>query len=306
MARYCRREKIDIVQTFFVDGNIFGTLGAHRGGCPVIISSRRNIGHWQKTRDVAILKFLRRYTDYYIANSNAAATETIRKEHVPEGRIRVIYNGMNLNRIASITAEMRKKQRELWKIDADEFIIGAVANLRSVKNIDLLVMAAAAVVREFPKVHFVVVGEGPDRESLERLIAAQNLKENFILAGQFHDVVPCLAAFDAAVLTSSYESFSNSLIEYMAAGLPIAATNVGGNAEAICDGREGVLFPAGDVDNLIKALRSLMTNRDLACQMAENAKRKAFREYSQESYISNHEQFYSQVLNEVGPNEEIA
>ncbi|SYZ73066.1 putative Glycosyl transferase group 1 [Candidatus Zixiibacteriota bacterium] len=303
MAAFCRTEKIDIVQTFFVDANIFGTVGAHRGGCPVIISSRRNIGHWQKSIDVAILRFLRRFTNYYIANSRAAAVVTIRNEHIQEKRVRVIYNGINLDHIASITPEMRFKQRNLWKIKEERYVIGSIANLRQVKNIDLLIAAAANIVREFPEVHFVVVGEGPERDTLGELIEEKKISGNFTLAGSYQDVIPCLAAFDAAVLTSSHESFSNSLIEYMAAGLPIAATSVGGNIEAICNGREGILFPAGNVDKLTEALRDIITNHELARHLGENAKNKAYHEYSREGFLKNHEQFYMQALREVGTNE---
>jgi len=294
-ANICRKLKFDIVQTFFVDANIFGTIGATIGGCRNIISSRRNIGHWHNRKFVVVLRWLQNWTDYYLANSSATADLTISVEHVNPKKVKVIYNGLNLARFGKIDSELRSEQRKIWNIADDELLIGTVAHLREIKNIDLLIKSAAKLSSRFSKLRFVVVGEGLDRRRLENLIKELGLTNRFLLAGDYLNIVPCLAAFDIAVLTSKAESFSNSLIEYMAAGLPIIATNVGGNPEAITHGKSGFLFPNDDEKMFTELLKSLIENGSLAREMGRNAKDEAFNKYDMKSCIANHAEFYSTI-----------
>src|SRR5262249_49168284 len=132
--------------------------------------------------------------------------------------------------------------------------IGAVANLRRVKNIDGLVRAAAAVCRADPRARFEVAGEGVERPSLEQQIQQAGLADRFRLRGAVPDVPGFLATLDIAVLCSHSESMSNALLEYMAAGRAIITTDVGCNARVIRNGIDGLIVPPGDDSALERAI----------------------------------------------------
>lgn len=290
-----RKHRFDIVQTFFVDANIFGTVAARLAGVRHVISSRRNAGYWQTPLHRWILRRLRVWTRHYLCNSQAVRAQTIETEGVDPSRVAVIYNGLDLDRFAQISEEMRTHQRAAWGIKPDEVLVGAVANLRPVKNLEALIEAIAHLAEEFPRLKGVVVGEGDQREPLQKPIDDRNLTNRFLLAGSCQDIVPCLAAFDVAVLTSHSEGFSNALIEYMAAGLPVAASRVGGNAEAIEDGRTGVLFDLDDSSALSTAIRTLLTNPTRAADLGKAARSAAHGLYDEEVCLRRHEEYYGRI-----------
>lgn len=298
LGKYLKENRIDIVQTFFVDGNIVGTFGAICAKTPIVVSSRRNLGHWHGPVHIALLKYLQKRTDYYLANSKAVIAKTIDKEAARPDQMHLIYNGLDLARFSRITPELRAQKRAEWGIGQHELLVGSVANLRDVKNLDLLVMAASAMKSEIPHLKWVIVGDGPDRERLTGLLTQHGLTDRFLLPGRAVDVIPSLAAMDIAVLCSASESFSNSLIEYMAAGLPVIASDVGGNREAITHGESGMLFPSGDQPRFNELVRQLVNDRALSDRFASTAKAAAYQKYSIQKYVAEHEAFYRRVYQE--------
>ncbi|MFH1373865.1 MAG: glycosyltransferase [bacterium] len=294
--RLIRDEKIDIVQTFFVDGNWFGTIGAHLAKCPVIISSRRNMGDWHSQLKVSLLRFLKKWTTGYLANSEAAAQKTVTAEGVSRDQITVIHNGLNQNRYRSLTDDVRRQQRLEWRVAEDEILIGTVANLRPVKNVASLIRSAATLCRQLPSLKFVVVGDGGDRPQLQDLIDSLSLSDRFHLVGRSTDIPTCLAAFDVAVMCSSFESFSNALIEYMAAGLPIVASDVGGNSEAISHEKNGLLYAVEDKQGLTAGLNRLLTDKELSVRLGQAAKESAATGFRVEACINAHQQFYTDLV----------
>ncbi len=296
-AKFCRSAQIDIVQTFFTDSNIIGTIGSRLSNKrPAVVSSRRNIGYWQRPRDIRILRLLRHWTNFYLGNSQAAIRSAIEIERIAKEKTHVIYNGIDLEEFQRMDPALRRLQREKWNISESHILIGAIANLRTVKNISLLIDAAARLIPKFPQLRFVVVGDGPERKNLEQQIGNLGLNNRFHLTGAAKDVIAWLAAFDIAVLPSSSESFSNSLLEYMAARLPIVASDVGGNSEAITHNLEGFLCPPGDSEGLAKAIGKLLNDPGLARRFADSGYRKACRLFSFPICIENHEKFYRAVI----------
>ncbi len=298
-----KEKHFDIVQTFFKDGNIFGTVAARYAKCPVVISSRRNTGYWHNSRHIRILRFLRRWTTVYLANSQAAAFSTCEIEQVPLEKTAVLYNALDLDRFMQLDPDQRHRQREEWGVGEGEILIGAVANLRRVKRLDSLIEAAAVLNKEFANLKFVIVGEGPLHEELQQYIYHQGVWELFKLAGRHDDVVPCLAAFDIGVLCSEGESFSNSLIEYMAAGLPVVASDVGGNSEAIEHEINGLLYSAEDPNGLADCLKQIIQNPSLADTLGKQAREKAFSSYERNVILRQHEDFYERLVKESGREE---
>lgn len=296
--RLCLVTPFDLVQTFFVDGNLFGTLGAALAGRPAVISSRRNIGHWHDRTQVALLRWLGRWTDYYLANSRAVAERTVTVEGAAPDRVIVIQNGLELEDPALIPPARRRDQRAAWGVADDELLVGTVANLRSIKNLPEFVSAAGRLAARLPHVRFVVVGEGPDRPDLEARIAAAGLSDRFLLAGRMLDVRPALAAFDIGVQCSLAESSSNSLIECLAAGLPVAASDIPGNAEAVVHEESGLLYSVGQPEALAGALARLAGDTGLRGRLGAAARRVAMETYAMNRCLERHAAFYRRVVAE--------
>lgn len=289
------REKFDIVQTYFTDANIAGVITAKLAGVKTILASRRNTGDRLSALQLKALRFLVRYTTKYIANSQAIANTTCEVEGATPEQIEVIYNGMYLERFKSISPPMRARQRAQWQVGENEILIGIVANLRPVKNIESLILSAAILTKKFSNLKFIGVGEGPHRQILHEQIDSLNLSDRFKLVGRYDNIIPCLSAFDIGVLCSKAEGFSNSLIEYMAAGLPIVASDVGGNVEAVGHGKTGLIYSLNNPHGLTDALSQLIEKRQFASDMAAQARKEAFDTYDVFAYIKNHEDFYGEM-----------
>ncbi len=297
-ARFCRAQKIDIVQTFFRDGNLAGTLWAHKARVGVIIASRRNIGsgYWHNRREIAILRYLKRYTTHYITNSDAAAEETSRVEGVEPSRITVIGNGLDIDAYPLPDAQQAAEIKQSWGFTDDTPIIGAVANLRPVKNLPFLVRAAARIVRQRPEVGFVALGEGDQRTELQEMIDEHDLTDKFVLPGKSDNVARDLAGFDIAVLCSHRESLSNSLMEYMATGRAIIASDVGGNRELISSDDLGFIYPADDEAAFDRCVLRLLDDDGLRDRIGHTARAEASRQFSFDTVMGQLETLYESLV----------
>ena len=294
-----KNEQFDIVQTFFVDANIAGVIAARLAGVKTVVAGRRNSGDNLSSLQINVLRLLRRWTTNYLANAQAVAKTTAAMEGVDPGKIEVIYNGMNLERFASLTPELRAGQRAEWGIADNETLIGLIANLRPVKNIEGLIRAASELTKEFSHLRFIVVGEGPHRDKLQTMINSAGISERFHLVGSYNDVIPCLSAFDISVLCSKAEGFSNSLIEYMAAGLPVVASDVGGNSEAIQHNQTGLIYNPTNPTSLTQSLKQLIENKEQAKAMGVLARKAAMAKYSVAVYNENHRKYYIKLIEKI-------
>ena len=291
-----RERKFDIVQTFFLDANLFGTIAARMAGIKNVVSSRRNIGYWHTSFYRTMLRILRRWTPYYLANSKAVLDVSLEAEGIAPENITVIYNGLDLSQFEDIDESIRLKQRHAWGVADNELLVGTVANLRPVKNIPSLISAATRLTKEHADLKFVVVGEGPDREQLQQQIDSARLADRFRLVGAHNNIVPCLAALDVGVQCSKSESFSGSLVEYMAAGLPIVASAVGGNVEAISHEHTGLLYDVRDPDGLTSSISALLSDQEKGLQYGEAARKAAFIDYSEDACVKAHERYYTDIM----------
>lgn len=291
-----RRIGFDLVQTFFFDGTVAGTLFARLCGVEAIVASKRNIGHWQSHQHRLVLRALGRWTNRYLANSEAVRTSIAQAERFPESKIAVVHNCVSpefLNRLRNVRREVARKD---LGFAAEDTVVTSVANLRPVKKVDSMVEAAAAVVRQHPRVRFVVLGDGPERSKLESLIHARRLGDRFQLAGAVPDVWRYLVASDIAVHCSMAEGLSNSLIEYLAAGLPVVAASVGGNPEAIEHEVSGLLYPGERGSDLAGSICRLLEDRGLAHRIGARAHRVARERFGLTRCVAATESFYEDLV----------
>lgn len=292
--RMNRKEGFDIVQTTFWDSMLFGTIAARVSGCPTVVYSRRSLGYWKTWEKTALMKVARLGITHYITNSEPVKDEIVKKDGVAPERISVIANGIDLDAFDREPSSSRAETRSGWGFGEDNLVIGGVSTLRPVKQVVTLINAAASLIREFPHLRFVWVGSGAVAEHRE-MAASLGLGDRFIFPGPSRTVPRVLAGMDIAVQTSATESLSNSLLEYMAAGLPIAASDVGGTKHAIIDGRTGLLFDPDKPGALEDSLRRMIQDPDLRGTMGNSARSAAHSRFSKEVMIRSHEELYSRL-----------
>lgn len=295
VRRYLLENDISLVQTYFDDAYIVGALAGKLAGIPVI-SCRRNLGpaFWGRSGYLRAFRVLHRLVAQFLVNSEATGKAIVTSEGIPPGKIQVIYNGLDLSRFEGITEQRRCAERFTLGVSDEQILIGMVSHLRREKNLELFVDAAAALYSRFPQTRFAILGDGSYRPILESYVASRKLSQVMSLPGSVPDVVPYLAAFDIGVLTSDGESFSNAIIEYMAAGLPVVATGVGGTVEALRE--HGFLFPPNDLNKLVSVLTYLIGDKLSRLAAGTNGRIEATRKYSISRMVTAHEELYSRYL----------
>jgi sugar transferase (PEP-CTERM/EpsH1 system associated) len=218
-----------------------------------------------------------------------------RRTGFPAKRISVIHNGVDGRRFFPDPMARARVRQEL-NITEDEFCIGCVGNLLPVKAHMVLLQAIEHLAGTCKDWRLILLGEGPERPRLEAFIESHpDWKGRVHLPGTSDRVPELLNAMDVYVLPSLSEGISNSLLEAMSTGLPVIATDAGGNPEVVIDGESGWLFPVGDAGRLAGRLALLRTQRDLRTQLGHEARRRVQAGFSIEAMTGNYERLYESV-----------
>lgn len=219
-----------------------------------------------------------RRTDEIIAVSEPLRRHMADALGLAEGRVRVIPNGVSVERFAG--GAPQPGLRESLGIPPDATVVGNVARFHPVKNHALLVDAFARLRRQRPDAFLLLVGDGPSRPAVEARIASLGLESRVRITGLVRDPAPLFPVMDLFVLSSHTEGTSISLLEAMASGVPVIATAVGGNPALLADGRCGSLTPPGDTDSLAGAMLRVLTDRGLRERLVREARRRVADHYS--------------------------
>jgi glycosyltransferase involved in cell wall biosynthesis len=295
MATTLRRYEIRIVQTVFFDATCVGVIAAWLARVPVIISSRRDLGFWYTSSQLRMLKRLHKLSGHVLVNSESVRGIVSEKEGIPGEDAHVIPNGLDPE-MFECDGEPVQIKAELG-IEPDEPVDGIVANLnREVKRVDLFIEAAPTVVQTHPNTRFVIVGKGHLRQSLEEQCRDLGIADKVVFTGGRNDVHRLLHAFDVGVNCSDSEGFSNAVIEYMFAGIPVVASDVGGNAELVTGETDGLLFPCGDHDSLAHCINRLLADPDERCRFRDKARRTAFDQFTADRMVQRHMGYYDDLL----------
>ncbi|MBC7900709.1 MAG: glycosyltransferase [Saprospiraceae bacterium] len=272
-VQFIRENEIDIVHTHDFYTNIFGILAARIAGVKLKIASKRETAQMRSRAQKLIERFVFSMSDAIVANS-AAVKQYLTGDGIPQDKIKMIWNGLDLKRL-TIREPSRTKICETLCLPIDDRIkfITLVANLRhTVKNQSMFLRAARNVLEDFPDAHFVIAGEGELKTDLENLTKELQIEKNMHFVGRCAIIPELLSISYIGVLTSFAEGFSNSILEYMAAGLPVVATRVGGAAEAIVDGETGFLVESDDDKTMAKCLAELLADEDKATRFGEKGR----------------------------------
>jgi glycosyltransferase involved in cell wall biosynthesis len=287
-ARFLRRERFDVLQAFFPDSCYFGLPAAWLAGVRHRIRTRNNLGHWLTPLHRTLGRLLNRLTTLNVTNCEAARKALLADEGPAPESVVVLENGVDHRRFDGLPP--------LSAAGGNPVRVGAVANLRAVKGLDLFVAAAARLATAYPEARFEVAGEGEQRAALERQIRASGLESRFALGGRVADVPAFLAGLRVAVLCSHAEGMSNALLEYMASGRAAVATAVGAAPDLIADGVHGLLVPPGDATALAEAIDRLLRDPHLAARLGQAARARVRQRYSREAMVRRFEDFYMGLM----------
>lgn len=257
-----RQESIDIVHAHDPYANILAApVVRFAPRCAMIASHRwwREV-HRPKIRIANRLAY--RFADRVLANSHSVGELVVREERVPRSRLVVIPNFVDSEAFIPLSTTQRATLRRQVGLGDDDLSIGIVANLHPVKNHRLLLRAAARLAGDWPAVRFVLVGDGPERSSLAQLADSLGIADRVLMPGRIAHVSGLHGIFDISVLTSDEEGFPNSVVEAMAAGRAVVATNVGGVPDAVEAAVTGLLVAAGDDAAFAKSLDVLLRDPD--------------------------------------------
>ena len=249
-------------------------------------------------------RLLLRKSDRLISCGGAVRKALIQNEGLPESRIEVIYNGVDLRAMARCSSDARVRIRSELGLNTEDFVAVLVARLHPLKDHATALRTAARARHEIPGLRLVIVGEGDQRESLENVIQGNDLESTVTLAGARTDVADLLSASDAFLLSSLSEGIPLTVIEAMAARRPVISTAVGGLPELIEHRVTGLLAPAGDDAALATHLAELFRNADLRTRIAEAAYRNVVRKFSLDGMLNRYREVYREAAGLRSPDEE--
>ena len=282
-----------IVHGYLFEANLIAALAGRAARVPVTLVSKRSLDAYHRRARRVACRVANRLADRVVANAEAVKAHVHRTERCALDRIVVIPNGIDVTRLSLDGPPPIATA-------GDGRLVGTVGRLSWKKGHADLLDAAALVLHDVPDARFALLGDGPLRGSLERRAASLGIASRVAFLGRRPDgprILPCLDVF---VLPSHIEGMSMSLIEAMAAGCPIAATDVGGNREVVLDGRTGLLVPPREPAQLAKAIVTLLCDRPAALAMAAAARARAAAEFTAETMVARLEALYAGLLRTKG------
>lgn len=290
LVNLMKKRKIDIVHSYLFRANILCRIAAKLAGVPVVISSMRGI---EVSRKYPLLleKLTSPLVDKFTAVSDAIRNYIIRKARIDPKKIVTIHNGIGLSE-----AKVSPIERKEFGLRPGIPIVGVVGRLAKEKGYPYLLNAARVVVKEYPEAHFLIVGDGPQREELVKLASNLGLKDHITFTGYRRDVLRVLALFDIFALATLWEGLSMVILEAMVMAKPVVTTNVVGNPEVVVDEVTGFLVAPRDAEGLAERILTLLKDENLRKRMGSTGRRRIEEKFTIERMVSETEKLYEGLL----------
>jgi glycosyltransferase involved in cell wall biosynthesis len=292
LAVHFATRRVDVVHTH---NPMAMTYGAPAGKIArtVVVHSKHGENMVGRSRQLRLRQAISRLTDAFVAVSPTTADAARASRDVDERKLRVIPNGIDVTRFQRNEASRRASRRELG-IPEDAWVVGTVGRLAPEKNQVILVQALSEWLGA--RTRLVIVGEGRQRETIERAIGAAGVGEWVHLTGARQDVPQLLASFDVFALPSISEGLPLVLLEAMATGLPVVASDVGGIPDVVADGITGFIVPVRDETALRERLVSLAATPSLAIEFGDHARDLAHERFSLDAMSQAYMALYEEML----------
>jgi len=306
LLRIIRRERPVIVHTHTSKAGILGRWAALFCRVPIIVHTPHGHVFWGyfgpvKTRlFVWLERMTARFTDAIITLTSQEREDHLNLRIAPERKFVVIHSGVDLGKFLVDRCDREDAKRALG-IDSATTVLGTAGRLTAIKGQEVLIRATAELARQGNVVKLVLLGEGELRGELEELACRLRIAERVHFLGWRADVVKAMAAFDIFCLPSRNEGMGKVLVEAMALGIAIVASDIGGIKDIVHHGENGLLVPVGDVEALAEAILYLCRDPKRRRQMGE-AGRLMVPQYSSDEMIIKIDQVYGKLLISKGLN----
>jgi len=266
VAKILRQEKIDVIHTHNTQPFVDGTIGAMLAGVKTVVHTDHARSFPDKGRYMFAEWLMSHYAFKVVGVSDHTSTNLTKYEKISPKKIMTIENGIDGSRF-EVKIDRDKKRREIG-IKNDGPVIGLGVRLAEQKGITYLLQAMPRVIQSFPDITLVIVGDGDLKTGLQDEAAQLGLQDNVLFLGPRLDIPELLQLFDIYVLPSLWEGMPMVLLESLASGCPVIATDVGGVSKVINHGENGLLVKSKSPQQLAEAIMSLLSNSTLREQFA--------------------------------------
>lgn len=296
LRRLIRTWKPDVVHTWLFAANAYGRLVAGPHGPPVIVSERC-VDSWKSGWQLKLDRWLMPRTALLVGNSHSVA-EFYRQQQFPADRLRVVRNGIELPPPASdvSVAERDRRRADLCGLPAGAKVLGFVGRLARQKRVIDLIWMLVLLENLRDDIYLLLVGDGPERDWLERFARDLNVEERVKFVGHRADAADLLPLLDVFCLASDFEGMSNSIMEAMAVGLPVVASDIPPNRELVVDGQTGYLVPVGDRAAFARTALSLIERPDMAAQLGNAGRSRMQTDFSIGQMVAGYENLYQAAI----------
>lgn len=297
-SRILKRERPELIHVHGLKSVMIAVPAAKMHGIHNIMFTAHNClpkpdSRWYKMTNGLIYRGLMRSLRRVITVSNAARNELV--EYIPSHRIVTIYNGVDYQRFSGFS---RHDSRISLEFSGDDLVVGVVARLIMEKGIASLLKAASLLKPIQPNIKFVIVGDGPHRRNFESYSRALNLESSVIFTGYRSDIPYLMAGWDLFVLPSLSEGFSVSVLEAMAAKLPVIVSDLPSMREMVVQGKGGYLVSSDDAPALAAAILGVLKDIDKARIMGEYNYNHVICNFGIEKMVRRTEEQYNQLIRE--------
>ncbi len=279
-------ESPDLVHGFLFQANLFARLSK-------CFSTAKNISSVRVIDDRRFLIVIDRLTsslvDLHLAVSEEVKKWMAAEAGIPEAKIKVIKNGINLQDFPMIEKTQARSRLGLLE---NEMVVLTAGRLERQKGLDLLIRAGADALKQEPNLKFLIVGDGSARQSLVQLAKGLGVEQRFVFLEARPDISELLAAADIFALPSRWEGMPNVILEAMSMKVPIVATATGGVVEMVENEKEALLVPVENEAALSQGILRLAKDPGLAQKLATQARARVEREFSESAMIENYKELY--------------
>ncbi|MGB8658693.1 MAG: glycosyltransferase [Candidatus Zixiibacteriota bacterium] len=294
------KDKVQILHTHRYKENIIGGLASLFSGVPYRVKTVhgldepfRGIKKMKANFYNSLDKWTTKFTFHKIIAVSSHIGERLKKQH-PGPPIVWIHNCVDLQKIKVSKSKIEVKRN--LGVKEDSPLIGTAGRLVPVKGLDYLLKATTIMLRKFPDLKVLIIGEGADRKNLERLASELGVETKVTFAGQREDVYDLISAMDLFILPSLSEGIPMALLETLALGVPVVASNVGGITEVLVHGQTGFLVPARDETALADACLYLLKQRETAHLLADRGRKLVQGKFSAERMAQKVTHLYSSLI----------
>jgi glycosyltransferase involved in cell wall biosynthesis len=295
-ARLLVQLRIDVIQTHDFYTNVFGMAAGALSRTRVRIAARRETLGCRTSAQRKLEHGAYRLSHAIVANAEAVRNQLIVEGVRPE-KITTVYNGLDLKRVIPRQGFDPDECLRSFGLPSDHQFVTLVANMRHpVKDHPTFLRAARRILKEAPQTGFILAGEGELVGEIQNLAGELDIRDQTFFVGRCDRLAELLAISNVCVLSSLAEGFSNSILEYMAAGRPVVATEVGGAREAIVEGETGYLVPPGNYEQLADRVTSLLLSSAKATDMGARGRQLVEEKFSCENQLRRTQDLYERVF----------